>query len=288
MSIRLCSALLLVLILLPSAVQAQSIKHKVTPRVIDREVQQRDIFTEDIVIENFAGHKVTIFPTVNEVAIDEGGDITDFTQASIADNRTTVTSWLEISRAGIDLLAGASTTIPLTIHIHPQAEPGIYHAFIGFGTGRNRDIATDQVEKGIAPGVVVTLGVEQNRQQALKLSSFMVDRFVTDAGEDAVQYTLSNPGTDVVVPSGEIIISNNRGEEVGTVVINPTNEVLVPGESREYVTHLSTEGLLGKYKAFLSVDYGGTQLASVYDTAFFYVFPWQRIALFFGILSIIV
>jgi hypothetical protein len=91
------------------------------------------------------------------------------------------------------------------------------------------------------------------------------------------------------VPNGEIIISNSRGEEVGTVPVNPNHEVLSPGAEINFKANVPASGLLGKYKALLSVDYGTSQLASVYDTAFFYIIPWkQLLALFLVLLAFVV
>lgn len=279
---------LFLLVFLPTVVAAQAINHKVTPRVIDREVEPREAYQEVLTIENFQPHKITIFPSVNAVTVDAGGDIVDFVPPSMSDNRVTVTSWLEISRAGIELGPGATTSLPLTIDIHPQAEPGVYHAFVGFGTGRNRDIAEQQVAQGIAPGVVVTLSVSQNNYESLRLDGFYIDRFITGSGDNAVTYTLKNPGVAAVVPRGEIIVSNNRGEEVRTIPVNPEALELGANETRVHTASLDTSNLLGKYKAFLTVDYGSEQLVSVYDTVFFYVVPWRQILIFFGVISFIV
>lgn len=272
----------------PLVIDAQVIKHKVTPRVIDKQVSQRDIFTETITVENLAPHKVSIYPTVNAVAVDEGGDITDFAPQSMSDNKVTVTSWLAISRAAIELLPGEVANIPLEVKIHPQAESGVYHAFIGFGTGRNRDIAQQQADDGLAPGVIVTLTVGKDEVKAIKLDNFLVKRFITSQENNAITYTLQNPGSVAVVPSGEIIISSNTGQEVATVDVNPEGISLEIGESKTYTTHMPIVGLLGKYKAFLNVDYGTDQVASVYDTAFFYVIPWKQLLIFFAVFSIIV
>ena len=274
--------------LLPGVLHARAIKHKVTPRVIDRDVEQRDIFSETVTIENFASHKITVFPSVNVVSVDEGGDVIDFTPPAMSNNKVTVTSWIEITRAGIELMPGEVRDIPLTVKIHPHAEPGVYHAFVGFGWGHNRPIAEQQVQKGIAPGVVVTLSLQENTAEFLKLNNFIVDRFVTNAENNAITYTLRNPSDSEVVPRGEIILSNRRGEEVGSVAINPEGTPLGAGAVTEFTAHMPTKGLLGRYKAFLSVDYGSNQLASLYDTAFFYVLPWRQLLLLFGILSFIV
>ncbi|MFT5036572.1 MAG: hypothetical protein ACI9VM_000134 [Candidatus Azotimanducaceae bacterium] len=278
-------ALTIILVFLPHSASAQG--YKVTPRIIDKEVKQRDIFTETISITNERSHQVHLYPSVNAVAVDEGGDISAFTPPSMSDNTQTVTSWLSISRGRLTVGPGKTVEIPVYVKIHPRAEAGVYHVFIGFGTGRNSPEAQKQVASGQAPGVIVTLSVDQKKTEFLKLNKFIVDRFVTSPENSAITYTLSNPGSAAVVPSGEIIISNGRGEEVAAVLVNPNSETLAPGQETTYVIPAPTEDLMGKYKAFLSVDYGSTQLASVYDTAFFYVLPWQKIVILFVVVLVI-
>jgi hypothetical protein len=273
------------LTLLPSA-EAQVIKHKVTPRVIDVAVEPRDILTETITIENLAPHKITVYPSVNEVAVDAGGDVTEFTPRATADNAVTVTSWLSISRAGVELMPGATTSLPLSIKIHPGAPAGTYHAFIGFGWGRNRDVAEAQVANGSAPGVVVTLSVATERTEFLKLTDFTVDRFIVGAGTNAVQYTLENPGEAPLIPRGEIILSDGRGQEVGSIPVNPDGVQIAAGGERQFTQDVAASGFLGRYKAFLTADYGQAQVGSVYGTEYFYVAPWPRLVLLFAVLLV--
>ncbi len=277
----------LLLVFTPVISLAQVGKHRVTPKVIDREVKPRDIFTETIKIENLAGHKLDIFPTVNIVSVNDGGDILDFTAPSVSDGSITITNWIEIPRNNVELLPGEIKELPLTIKIHPEAKAGVYHAFIGFGAGTNSTEANQLVLNGAAPGIVVTLSVDQNRSEFLKLGMFLIDKFVTSQDNSAISYTLTNPGESPITPTGEIIISDSKGQEVASVAINPNNESLPPGAETTYQATVPTEGHLGKYKGLLTVDYGTDQIASVYDTAFFYIVPWQQLLmLFLGILVV--
>lgn len=273
------------ILLIPGVVDARG--YKVTPRVIDKEVKQRDIFTETITITNNNNYTLNIYATVNAVSVDEGGDIVDFTAPSVSDGTVTPTSWIELKRSRISIPAGGTREVPLGIKIHPKAEAGVYHVLLGFGSGINRPEAERQVKQGTAPTIMLTLSVEQNKTEFLKLSRFLIDRFVTKPENSAITYTLSNPGTADVVPTGEIIFSNSRGEEVATIAVNPNKELLTPGQETTFSTAAPTDDMLGKYKAFLTVDYGTEQLASVYDTAFFYVVPWQKLLIIFLILLIV-
>lgn len=261
--------------------------YRVTPRVIDREVMPRDIFTETVTITNNKSHQIHVYPSVNRVDIDDGGDIAAFTPPSVSDNSITPTSWIAITRSRVSVQPGQSKEVPVHFKIHPQAVPGVYHVFIGFGHGNNQPTAEKMARNGQAPGIVVTLSVDQKQTEFLKLGKFIVDRFVTKPENSGITYTLENPGSAEVTPKGEIIFSNTKGEEVAAVTINPDQESLTPGQKTTYTIDAPSDGMFGKYKAFLSVDYGTEQLASVYDTAFFYVIPWQKLLIIFIILLVL-
>jgi hypothetical protein len=91
-----------------------------------------------------------------------------------------------------------------------------------------------------------------------------------------------------MVPSGEIIVYNNKGVEVASVPVNPEGDSIPVGETHEFITTAPVDGLLGKYKAYLSVEYGTTQMAALNDTTFFYAFPLRTILLFFGALLVVI
>lgn len=274
---KLCLVFVAVLYTGPLNLAAQTIEHKVTPRVIDVDVSARDIIEETITLENLSSSKITIYPTVNAVVVDEGGDVIAFTPPSMSDNSITVTSWIEITRAGIELIPNEKREVPLTLRIHPEAKSGVYHAFIGFGAGQNRDVAERQVNKGSAPGTIVTIAVAQDQTEFMKLNAFTVARFVTTPDNNAISYHLTNPGETTIIPRGEIIISDTRGVEVATVPVNPDSIALDPGQERDFSTPVPIDGLIGKYKAFLSVDYGTEHISSLQDTDFFYVVPWRHL-----------
>ena len=249
--------------------------YTVTPLVIDEAVEARDIKTFDITLTNIGTQQVTVFPSVNNISLSSGGTIEEFIQPVMDDRTRSLTAWTEINRLGISLAVGESKTILLTLRINPNPVPGTYHEFIGFGYGRNRDEAEAQVRTGQAPGTVVTVTVEDNTVSFLKLSKFIVKRFIMGGENQAAVYTFSNPGDEVVTPRGEIIFFNSSGEEVGSIAVNSENMEIAPGEAYTFTGEVPTDGLFGKYKAFLSVEYGNRERGAVQDTSFFYVFPLQ-------------
>lgn len=252
-----------------------------SPLILDETVSPRDIFERTVVITNNSGVPVRVFPSVNEITLDEGGAIKEFIPASVGDRSTSLTSWVAFPRGRVELAPGASTTLKVSYSINANAAPGLYHAFLGLGSGSNRDEAEAQVMRGNAPGVILRVAVADARVEALRLARFTIDRLVVREQSDAITYALTNPGDMPVVPAGEILLYNARGEEVATVVLNNDARVVAPGETVELTAPVSTAGLFGRYKAFLSLEYGAGR-ATVHDTAFFYVAPWHYLAALFG------
>lgn len=271
----------LVLFSLPAFIEA----YTVSPLVLDIEVEKRELQVRDITITNHDGN-TRIYPTVNEISVDESGEIKAFEYATNEDRLDSITSWIEIGRGRLQLAPNEVKVIPLTIRINPNAKAGLYHAFVGFPNAGNKEEAIERSMSGRAPGVIVRIAIGQERTEFLRLEGFTVTRFVTDPTSDSISYTVTNPGQAEIVPGGEVIFYNNRGTEITSVPINADRLEVQPEETIEFSADVPDELKVGKYKAFLSLEYGSEQLASLNDTIFFYVMPIPvLIAIFLGLLA---
>jgi hypothetical protein len=265
-----------------------TVSYSVAPLVIDEEVEIRDIIEKEITLTNTGDTPVTIYPTVNNIALSDGGTIQEFIPQVMSDQTTSLAAWIEISRAGIDLFAGKSKTITLTLRINPGAKPGEYHALVGFPYGGNRDEAERMLKRGDSAGTIVTATIVDKKTTLLKLSRFLVDRFVTSKNNTAASYTVRNPGDEPLIPKGEVIFYDSTGKEIGALPVNTENVEIPAGGEHTFAGAVPADGLFGKYKAFLSVEYGKGNVASVQDTTFFYVFPIKTTLIIVGVLSVIV
>ncbi len=264
------------------------VSYKVEPQDIELQIQPRDIIKREVTLTNDGTQPVTVYPSVNNISLKSGGTIETFLTPVESDRTTSLASWIEISRQGVDLKPGETKKIPVTFRINPEPKAGTYHALIGFGFGGTRDEAERQVQNREAPGTVVTVTYEEKKNEVLKLAGFVIDRFVTKPENEAAKYTFKNPGEETLVPKGEIIIYDNRGKEVGVVTVNEENIEIPPGSEHTFTETLPLNDLFGKYKAFLSIEYGSTQRASVQDTSYFYAFPLKNIIAVMCILGVLV
>jgi hypothetical protein len=247
----------------------------VTPLIIDVAGEPRDTFIHNLTLKNNDNKNLRLYASVNEIEIENDSEIKSFVPASMSDRTTSVTSWLEISRGRIDLPLGEEKVIPLTIRINQNAEPGLYHAFIGFETGSNRDEAEAKILAGQGSGVVLRISIGSKKEEFLRLVSFTTDRFSFGPESGQLTYVLENTGGVPLAPKGDIIIYDNRGKELTTVTIAGGEESIIsPGEQKTYTEKLPFTNRIGKNKAFLSVEYGEVNRAAVYDTNFYFSIPW--------------
>ncbi len=278
--------ILVIFACLPTFSEASN--HSVSPLIIDLELEKRDIIHKEITVTNHSGKQLRVFPSVHTVAIDDDGAIEAFTEPSMVDDKaSSITSWIQVPRKRIEILAGESVTIPVTIKIHPEVKPGEYHAVIGLGDGSNSPQAVKKVRAGTAPGTVIRISIDKVQNQFLRLEKFAVERFVTENDEGTISYILHNPGDDPVVPAGEIIFYNNSGGEIYSLPVNPDAMSIASGKTEKITDDVPDDFKIGKYKAFLSVEYGEHLTSSVHDTAFFYVLPLKQLILIFVIVLVV-
>lgn len=264
---------LAIVIFLSVASYAHAADFSVRPFLIDEVVEARDILTKDIVITNDSGHKLNIYSTVNEITVDSSGDIKEFVSPVMTDRTNTITSWVEVIRGRITLEAGASTTIPLTLRVHPQALPGEYHAFIGFYPTQKAHEAEEAAMRGDADGVIVKLTIEDKSEEFLRITSYLIDRFVIRESQRFATIEVENLGDTLEIPKGEIIFFNSLGEELTSVPVNEAGVSVNPGERKIITAPIPFGNELGRYKANISLQYGSKQKANIYDTTQFFMMP---------------
>lgn len=260
----------------------------VRPLLVDRVIEPRSLLTESITVTNTTQNKLTIYATVNEVSLDEGGEIKDFVPPGASDRTVSVTSWLEITRGRIELQPGETVTVPLTIAVHHDAKPGRYHAFVGFVYASKRYEAEAIALSGKASGVIVRLELADQRREGLRISRFVVDRFVSGLNAHVAEITVENFGEVPATPTGEIIFYNSRGQEIAEIPLAGSVASLAPGE-RKLLQYPIPDGFsLGRHKANIRLQYGSQQLAQLTDTTFFLVIPWKIVVLFLAIVLTLV
>lgn len=245
----------------------------VLPLLLDLEVKSRDVVTHDITLTNESDSKISVYATVNEIAIDGSGEIKEFVSPVMTDRTDTITSWVEIIRGRIEFEPGETKTVPLTIRLHPYSKAGEYHAFIGFVPESKRPNAEAIALSGKAEGLILKVALKDVTNEVMRISAFLVDRFVIRKTQQFITVEIENSGEKQTVPEGEIIFYNSRGEEVAFVPVNAEKIAIPAGEVKAFTTSIPLNNELGRFKANVTMRYGAELENSIFDTVQFFMIP---------------
>ena len=245
----------------------------VTPVVIDEKGKPRDILKQTIKIINTSERKLNLYPSVNDVHKVEGEQ--EFVAAQTGEDRKdSLANWIELSRGVIDLGPGEEKEISFVIRINVTAVVGSYHATISFTEGGARDAADSKPPLG---EVTVNVEVQDDVKEIMQLNKFGTDSFFLSGDDILFSYNVENIGNQELQPKGEVRIYNRRGEEVAAVPVNSDGKTISPSQMAQLASVWSGAEGFGRFKAFLTVDYGKVQTASVQDTVYFWIVPWKQL-----------
>lgn len=246
---------------------------EVTPVVIDDKAKARDILKRSITVRNTTERKLNLFPSVNDVDAREGKE--DFVSAQNADERAdSLANWIELSRGVVELNPGEEKTIPFVVRITANAVPGTYHASISFADGGDRASAEASTPLAV---VAVNLEMQEDIKEFMQLKAFKTDSLFFSGDDVLFDYQLENIGNQDLKPKGEIRIYDRKGTEVASLDVNADGKEVPPSQISQLASVWSAAQGFGRYKAYLNVDYGSSQTASVQDTVFFWIVPWQQL-----------
>ncbi len=254
---------------------------QVSPIVINKDLQARDIIREQVVLKNTSPAKLNVYTFVNNVTSGTEGGIEAFLDYQQSEKQKSLANWIEISRGVIELMPGEEKEIEFIIKVHHEATPGDYHALISFGTGTNRDEAEQRLTR--ESSVMVVGSVVKNTRELLQVKKFTAGNLFFSGTDAEFTYTLQNNGDEVIIPDGEILLYDRRGIEIGAMRVNGQGESILPGEEKEFVSTWSGEYSLGRHKAYLSAVYGA-QKKNLTDTTYFFMLPWKQLLLLFTVL----
>ncbi len=279
MLVIMCGAALFAL---PFIAHAENELVTMTPVVVDEKAKVRDILKKSITIKNISDRKLNLYPAVNDVHPEEGEE--DFVAAQDSlDRAASLANWIELSRGVIDISPGEEKVIPFVVRVNLNAMPGTYHANISFSEGGSR-AGSHKVAS-----LMVNLEVQAEVKELMQLNKFFTDN-IFFAGDDVLfNFQLENIGNQELSPKGEIRVYNRKGEEVASIDVNKEGKAVSPDQVAQLASVWSAAHGFGKYKAFLNVDYGKSQTASVQDTVFFWLIPWQQLLGLFvvGVIGVI-
>ena len=222
-------------------------------------------------------------------------------------------TWIKTEEK-ITLKPKEEKTIPFSIVIPPNTEPGGYFAAVLWGTTPTQATEGGQVAVGGRLGVLILLKVSGAVEEGGGLLEFGATGKFFSSLPVTFAYRFNNTGGDRVVPQGEIKIKNLFGFTSATLPANKKEGSVLPSSARKFEVkweskqqatsdteqdnelsagiifatagHQWSEFHFGWYTAELNLAWGATNQTATAAYSFF-VIPWQLLLIVIIILAII-
>jgi uncharacterized repeat protein (TIGR01451 family) len=268
---------------LPLFVKASELDISVTPSLIDAQCKKRDMLEYTIKIKNNSNARANIYAQVNDLTPETG--LINYSDPSELNQDTSLTRWINFRRAVIEIQPGTEVEESLKISVSPNAVPGKYHAIIFFPTGSTMTQAQQAASEFNEAKLLINLEVVENKVEQLEISQFKSAKNVFINNPIKFVLKLRNIGTEVVSPSGEIVVYSKRGKEVGAIKI--AGNTISPGETKDFSVSDKLNLGPGKYKARLSINYGQNN-KDLMDITYFSYLPLVVLIIFIIVLLTLV
>ncbi len=215
--------------------------------------------------------------------------------------------WVQVA-SSVTAAGGEKKTIPFSVKIPANAEPGGYFASI-FVRTTPPPASGGEVSIGARLGTLILMRVNGDIQEGVDILEFASKekkRFFTSLPVE-LYYRFQNTGADRVKPSGEIIIKNIIGMKAKVLSANRSEGSVLPRSIRRFEMAWITSGggtedinanisspvptgffpaakyqlshfAIGLYTANLNITFGQNNNTAT-DSFMFFVFPWQLVVI---------
>lgn len=251
--------------------------------IIDEIAKPRESFGYNLVVNNGTGQKAELYVFVNDITADDG--LILYNDISQLNRNSSLARWVNIPRT-IEVEPSEKKEIPLEIKIDPEAVPGFYHAVISFISGSNRGEAEAKINSADLK-LLLNFNILDNKVEKLEILGFYPEKNTFFKSPAALNLSLSNTGSVSSVPKGEIIIYNNKGDEIKSINLKDYFSEIKSGETKKQIIDINLPLKTGKYKAKLVGEYGKNNVRDLQDVAFFQIIPITLILLIGGILLVV-
>lgn len=249
------------------------------------------VWSSELRIVNVNNYDIQVYPqVVNFEPLDETGRVNLLFNEAESDFRNSLASWVQISSEPIIVPEQQTITIPFSVAAPIDAQPGGHYAAILIGTrppeseGSSSRVQTAQFVSSL---LFVRIDGEIVEQGTIR--EFRAEKKVVPSSEVGLELRFENTGNVYLQPQGDIVIYNMWGTERGVIPINHQTHYgrVVQNSIREFIFSWKGETTfldIGRYRAVATLGYGESSKNFVTKETYFWIIPYQQIAV--GILII--
>jgi hypothetical protein len=264
----------------------------VGPGKIDVTIKPGESKTVEMIVTNRTG-ELRIFNVTMEDA--QGSRSTETAITLLGEERGpySLKDYISVPYESFELGHNQRATIPVTISVPPDAEPGGLYGSVLIDTvtieATPGDFETTMPQSALIARIgtlfFVTIPGETERDASLvEFGTLEKQRFFTE-GPITFGLLHENNGTVHIAPYGEIRIHNIAGAEVGSLELEPW--FVLPQSVRLREITWNRDFLFGRYTATVAINRSYDDIVDEMSFTF-WVLPWKPIAGGFAILFLII
>ncbi len=260
---------------------------EIAPPVIYLNADPGQTVQAQIFIRDISSGNLIVNGTVNDFV--SGGE--DGTPKIILDPSTdssaySIVAWVQ-ALPSLLLIPREIKSMVATIKVPTDASPGGHYGVIRF-TSTPPSLEGSGVSLAASIGVLVLLTVTGDVTENLSIEQLSVEKdgkkgTFFESGPIGFSERLKNTGNVHLQPTGQVSITDMFGKKLASVNVNLPPGNVLPNSIREFKQPLDkavigNKRLFGRYKATLTVTYGGEK-KQVSSTVTFWVIPYKLVAL---------
>lgn len=205
-------------------------------------------------------------------------------------DESTLAGWVTVPQNGFTIVREQTYTLPITITVPEDAEPGGHYAAVLIGNEAPEGTVeggTVNVTSSVA--ALIFLSVAGEVHEDGRIRDFVTEKSVYEDARAELSLRFENQGNVHVLPQGNIVIYNMFGKERGIIPVNHQQNygMVLPGSIRKYSFSWTADaGIwdIGRYRAEATIHYGKEQKQSALATTYFYVLPIVPLLEILGVL----
>lgn len=268
--------------------QAQGSGLQLSPTRTDLSGQPGEQKQFSIILKNITQNEVTAQVFLNDFESDNNSG----TPQIIVDNRARTPYSLENmlkNYSNVDLKAGETKEIKLTVEIPGNVAPGAYFGALRYAAvpkGQTQTEAERQVALTASVAHLIFVEVPGNINEQIQIESLRAQQgdkagsfFIKTPNRAAL--SVKNLGNGFSRPFGKVNVTGPFGKEVHSYDVNNTDPrgIILPNSARTFTNDMPNVKLPGKYNLTASVAYGNGGEVITYQSSFVYMPIWAIVAL---------
>ena len=253
----------------------------VGPAKLDYSVNPGNTIEGNFYLKNEEGEDQSFWPSYEKFTEDNG-------QKKFLKDESDLASWIN-TETPVVLKAGEAKTVPYTIKIPKNAEPGGHFAVIWWSTAPPASQGSAAVSVVTRAGILLMVRVSGDVREGGQLTNFSTGKSkkIFWSFPVALETTFQNEGNVHLKPTGIIVVKNILGQTKGIVKVNEGLLQILPDSKRSFENIWEgTKFAFGPYKAELTMVFGENQTRETKSFWFFYL-PLKIIIAFVAVLLLI-